>query len=103
LTGHAKYDLLHKNLFELFVDPARPVEVLAEVREGRQSIRQGELRKTDGTVVPVDLNAVGLSLMGKPFVQCVIRDRSSQVRLEKLLEEKEREVSVLKARLSSQR
>ncbi len=103
LTGHAKYDLLHKNLFELFVDPARPIEVLAEVREGRQSIRQGDLRKTDGMVVPVDLNAVGLSLMGKPFVQCVIRDRSPQVRLEMLLEEKEKEVSVLKARLSSHR
>ncbi len=101
LTGHAKYDLLHKNLFELFVDPARPREVLVEVTQGRGTHRHGDLRRTDGAVVPVDVGAVGLSLMGKRFVQSVVRDISDQARLERVLLDKERELAELKARMSS--
>ena len=101
LTGATKYDLLHKNLFELFVEPARPREILMEVREGRPSVRSGELRRIDGTVVPVEVNAVTLSLMGKRFVQSVVRDTTSQTRLEKLLVEKAQELSLLKARPGS--
>jgi len=97
LTGHAKYDLLHKNLFELFVEPAHPQEIVVEVMQGRRSLRQGELRKADGTIVSVDVNAVSLSLMGKRFIQSVVRDISSQVRLEKRLAEKEQELLNLKA------
>jgi len=98
LTGATKYDLLHKNLFELFVDAAGPREVLAEVNEGRPSVGSGELRRVDGTVVSVEVSAVTLSLMGKRFIQSVVRDISSQMQLERLLLEKERELSILKAR-----
>ena len=101
LTGHAKYDLLHKNLFELMVDSTRPREILEEVREGRPSVRHGELRKDDGTVVFIEVSAVSLSLMGKRFIQSVVRDISSQTRLERLLVDKEQELSSLKARLTS--
>jgi PAS domain S-box-containing protein len=101
LTGHAKYDLLHKNLFELMVDDTRPREILEEAREGRSSVRYGELRKDDGTVVSIEVSAVSLSLMGKRFIQSVVRDISSQTHLERLLVEKEQELSILKARLSS--
>jgi PAS domain S-box-containing protein len=101
LTGYSKYDLLHKNLFELFVDPGRPKGILAEVAHGRQSLRHGDLRRTDGTVVPVEVSAVALLLMGKRFVQSVVRDMSSRVRLEKLLEEKESEISSLKSKLKA--
>jgi PAS domain S-box-containing protein len=101
LTGAPKYDLLHKNLFEFFVDPTQPREILKEVSEGRPSVRSGQLRRIDGTVISVEVNAVTLSLMGKQFVQSVVRDISSQMRLEQLLEEKTQEISTLKARLSS--
>ena len=101
LTGHAKYDLLHKNLFELMVDATRPREILEEAREGRPSVRYGELRKDDGTVVSIEVSAVSLSLMGKRFIQSVVRDISSQTHLERLLVEKEQELSILKARLNS--
>jgi PAS domain S-box-containing protein len=101
LTGRAKYDLLHKNLFELMVDATRTREVLNEAREGRSPIRNGEIRKADGSVVSVEVKAVSLSLMGKRFIQSVVRDISSQTHLEHLLAEKERELSVLKARSSS--
>ena len=101
LTGYAKYDLLHKNLFELLVDATRPREILLEAREGRTSVRYGELRKIDGAIVSVEVGAVALSLMGKRFIQSVVRDRSSQTHLEQLLAEKEQELSMLKARLSS--
>ncbi len=99
LTGVAKYDLLHKNLLEFFVDPARPREVLEEVREGHSAARCGELRRVDGSVISVEMNAVILSLMGKRFVQSVVRDISSQTSLERLLAEKTQEVSDLKAKL----
>jgi PAS domain S-box-containing protein len=101
LTGATKYDLLHKNLFELFVDPAGPREIIEEVREGRPSVRSGELRRVDGTVVSVEVSAVTLSIMGKRFVQSVVHDISSRLRLEQLLLEKERELSILKQRHSS--
>jgi PAS domain S-box-containing protein len=101
LTGHAKYDLLHKNLFELMVDATRPREILEEAGEGRQSVRYGELRRDDGTVVSIEVSAVSLSLMGKRFIQTVVRDISSQTHLERLLAEKEQELSTLKARLNS--
>jgi len=97
LTGYAKYDLIHKNLFELFVEPEHPRGILAEVAQGRQSLRHGDLRRVDGAIVPVEVSAVGLSLMGKRFVQSVVRDMSSRTRLEKLLDEKEREIATLKS------
>jgi PAS domain S-box-containing protein len=98
LTGLAKYDLLHKNLFELFVDPAEPRELLGDIGQGRQSLRYGELRKSGGGVVPVEVSAVLLSLMGKRFIQSVVRDMSSRVRLEKLLQEKEKEIATLQSK-----
>jgi PAS domain S-box-containing protein len=101
LTGYAKYDLIHKNLFELFVDPGKPKEILDEAKGGRSALRYGELRRNNGTIVPVDISAIGLLLMGKRFVQSVIRDVSSQSHLEKLLAEKERELSVLQEKLKS--
>ncbi len=100
LSGYGKYDLIHKNLFELFVDPVQPREVLSEVSQGRQSTRHGKLRKADTTVAAVEVNAVALTLMGKHFIQSVVRDMSSHTRLENLLEEKEREITALKAKLA---
>jgi PAS domain S-box-containing protein len=101
LAGIAKYDLLHKNLFELFTDPSEPKRILADVKQGRQSLRQGDFRQTDGSVVPVAVSAVGLSLMGKRFVQSVVRDVSAHAHLEQLLAEKERELAALRAKLGS--
>jgi PAS domain S-box-containing protein len=99
LTGHAKYDLLHKNLFELFVDPVGPRQLLADVKKSRQSLRQGDLKQADGNIVPVAVSAVGLSLMGKRLVQSVVRDVSAHVRLEQLLAEKEKEIASLRAQV----
>ncbi len=99
LTGQAKYDLLHKNLFELFVDSSEIRQILADVTQGRQSHKHGNLRQSDNSTVPVEVSAVALSLMGKRFVQSVVRDVSAQVRLEQLLVEKEQSLSALKARL----
>lgn len=100
LTGVPKFKLIHKNLLELFVDPSQPKGILSEAFQGHESLRQGELKRADGTVVPVDVIAVGLRLMGKPFVQSVIHDTSSRARLEKLLAEKEQEIAALKAKVS---
>lgn len=101
LTGYAKYDLLHKNLFELFVVPLRAEDILSEVKDGRQSLRRGDLRKADNDLAPVELSMVSLSLMGKHFLQAVVRSTSSQTRLELLLEEKEKELATLKAQLKA--
>jgi PAS domain S-box-containing protein len=99
LSGHAKYDLLQKNLFELFADPALSGKVLPEVAQGRHTSLQGDFRKSDGSIVPVALSAVGLQLMGKKFIQSVVRDISAQARLEKLLLEKDREMAALKTKV----
>lgn len=100
LSGYAKYDLLHKNLFELFIDPASG-GILGDVLQGRQADRQGEFRKSDGSLVPVALSAVGLSLMGKRFIQSVVRDISLEARLEKRLMEKDQEIAALEAKLGN--
>ena len=99
LTGYAKYDLLHKNLLDLFIDPAVTREMFAELPQGRQVFRHGELWKANGSKVPVAISAVRLSLMGKQFIQSVVHDVSSEARLEKLLKEKDREIASLKGRL----
>jgi len=103
LSGHAKFDLLHKNLFELFVDPYDIREIITEVNQGRQSLKHGDLRQADGSIVPVEVRAVGLMLMGKRFVQSVVRDVSAQARLEQLLMEKDQALSDLKARLDEKK
>lgn len=97
LTGLNKYDLVHKNFFELFVDPTAPKQILSESGQGRQSAKYGHLRRSNDTVVPVDVSAVPLVLMGKKFVQSVVRDISSRLRLEKLLEEKDKEITKLRS------
>ncbi len=98
LSGYAKYDLLHKNLFELLIDPSVSGEILGDVLQGRHADRQGEFRKADGSLTPVALSAVGLSLMGKQFIQSVVRDISTEARLEKLLREKDQEIAALKSK-----
>lgn len=101
LTGLGKYDLIRKNLFEVFVSSGKDQDLLSAIEAGGRAQRRGELRKADGTLIPVEVLAVGLTLMGKRFLQCVIRDTSSQAGLEKLLAAKEREIADLKARLRS--
>ncbi len=101
LTKHEKYDLLHKNLFELFVGAENPREIMSDVSKGYQTARQGELGRADGSVVSVEVSGVGLSLMGKQFVQVVVRDVSARVHLEQLILSKEHEITELKARLGT--
>jgi PAS domain S-box-containing protein len=101
LSGHAKYELLHKNLFDLFVDSSVSRTILPDVMQGRQASVQVDFRKADGSLVPVALRAVGLPLMGKRFIQSVVRDISSETRLEKLLLEKDREIAALKTKIEN--
>lgn len=99
LTGIDKYDLLHKNLFDIFMDPPSVRDIVTVASERRQSLRHAEISKSDGTIVPVEMSAVRLVLMGRQFIQVVIKDVSHRVRLERLLEEKEREIAELKKRV----
>ncbi len=101
LTGYQKYELLHKNFLELFLPGNQGQQLLADVSQGHRVVRQGEFRKTDGAPVPVEVSAVALSLMGKSFVQAVVRDMSSQAQLQKMLKEKEAEIAALRARATS--
>lgn len=98
LTGVEKYELLHKNLFEMFVDSVDISRIASEVSEGREALRHGELKKSDGAHVPVEMSAVSLTLMDKRFIQAVLKDISQRVRLERLLEDKERELAELRQR-----
>jgi len=101
LTKQAKYDLLHKNLFELLSDPNRHRDIIKNVTQGHQVMSQGDLNRADGVVVPVELRGVSLELMGKRFIQVAVRDVSDQTRLEKLILQKEQELDDLKSKLNS--
>ena len=98
LTGLGKYDLVHKNLFDILVLPGAAQRILSEAEQNSQTVRQGDLKRSDGSVVPVEVSVVELILMGKRFIQSVVRDRSSSVRLEKLVEEQKRELDSLRER-----
>lgn len=101
LTGLGKYELIRRNLFDIFIPAERERNVLSAVVPGARFRLQGELRKADGTLIPGEVLAVGLTLIGKRFIQCVIHDRSSEIMLQKLIEEKDREIAALKSRLRS--
>jgi PAS domain S-box-containing protein len=98
LSGFGKFDLVHKNLAELLADAAQVQGMLAETVQGGQSLRNAALKRHDGETVPVEVSCVGLTLMGRRFIQAVARDMSAYSRLEQRLAEKEREIVELKAR-----
>jgi phosphotransferase system enzyme I (PtsP) len=101
LSGFGTFDLLHKNLQELVTDAALLRGTLAETVQGGQSLRNAELRRSDGTTVPVEASCASLTLLGKRFVQCILRDMSANRRLEQRLAEREREIAELRAKIAS--
>jgi PAS domain S-box-containing protein len=98
LSGFGKFDLVHKNLAELLADPAQVQGMLAETVKGGQALRNAALKRHDGETVPVEVSSVGLTLMGRRFIQAVARDMSAYTRLEQRLAEKERELAALRAK-----
>jgi PAS domain S-box-containing protein len=99
LSGHGKFDLVHKNMAELLADASAVQSMLAETVQGGQSLRNAVLKRHDGAGIPVEVSCVGLTLMGRRFIQAVARDMSAYTRLEQRLAEKEREIAELRARI----
>ncbi len=99
LSGFGKFDLVHKNLGELLSEASQVQGMLTETVQGGQSLRNAGLKRNDGVVVPVEVSCVGLTLMGRRFIQAVARDMSAYARLEQKLAEKDREVAELRSRL----
>jgi len=99
LSGFGKFDLVHKNLADLLSDASQVQGMLTETAQGGQSLRNAGLKRNDGVVVPVEVSCVGLTLMGRRFIQAVARDMSAYARLEQKLAEKEREIAELRSRL----
>lgn len=98
LSGFGKFDLVHKNLAELLFDASQVQGMLAETVQGGQSLRNAGLKRNDGVVVPVEVSCVGLTLIGRRFIQAVARDMSAYARLEQRLAEKDREIAELRKR-----
>ncbi len=96
LSGFGKFDLVHKNLAELLSDASQVQGMLTETVQGGQSLRNAGLKRNDGVVVPVEVSCVGLTLMGRRFIQAVARDMSAYARLEQKLAEKDREIAELR-------
>jgi len=99
LSGYGKFDLVHKNLAELLDGESAVPGMLAETVQGGQSLRNAALKRHDGETVPVEVSCVGLTLMGRRFVQAVARDMSAYVRLEQRIAEKDREIAELRSRI----
>lgn len=95
LTGFAKYDLLHKNLLDLLANRDLGGVLLTETVQGGQALRNADLLRSDSAPVPVEVSCVGLTLIGKRFIQAVIRDMSDYARLEQKITEKDREIARL--------
>lgn len=98
LSGFGKFDLVHKNLAELLSDAAQVQGMLTETVQSGQSLKNTGLKRNDGVIVPVEVSCVGLTLMGRRFIQAVARDMSAYARLEQKLAEKDREIAELRAR-----
>ncbi len=96
LSGFGKFDLVHKNLQELLADPARVRDLLAETVQGGRALARAALKRSDGAGVPVEASCVGLTLLGRRFIQTVVRDMSDYVRMEERLAEKDREIAELR-------
>ncbi len=96
LSGFGKFDLVHKNLQELLVSSAQVRDLLAETIQSGRSLSRAALRRSEGAEVAVEVSCVGLTLIGKRFIQCVVRDMSAYVRMEERLAEKDREIAGLK-------
>ncbi len=97
LSGLGKFDLVHKNLQELLVDAGRVRALLSETVQGGRALGRTELKRADGAAVPIEVSCVGLTLIGKRFIQSVVRDMTDYVRMETRLAEKDREIAALKA------
>ena len=97
LSGFGKFDLVHKNLNELLADASQVQGMLAETVQGGQSLKNAGLKRNDGVIVPVEVSCVGLTLIGRRFIQAVARDMSAYTRLEQKLAEKDREIAELRA------
>lgn len=96
LTGQGIYDLIHRNLSDLLSPPEGIGALMRGTGQAEGGRWKGDLRTAGGTTIPVEVITAGLSLLGKRFIQCVIHDISSLRTLERLLEEKDREISALK-------
>ncbi|MDA8099218.1 MAG: PAS domain S-box protein [Nitrospiraceae bacterium] len=99
LSGFGKFDLVHKNINDL-ADPGLMQSLLADAVSGGQSLKNADLRRSDGSTVPVEASAVSLTLIGRKFIQCVLRDMSAYVRLEQRLADRDREIAELRSRSS---
>jgi PAS domain S-box-containing protein len=96
LSGFGKFELVHKNLQELIGEASVVRSVLAETVQGGRALARADLRRSDGVAVAVEVGCVGLTLIGRKFIQCVVRDVSAYVRMEHRLAEKEREIADLR-------
>ena len=81
LIGKPLVDYMHSNYKKIFKERAR--EVLEE--EGKNLLVEEKYIQIDGTVIDVEVAAVGLTFLGKPAVQVVVRDITKRKRNEEAL------------------
>lgn len=98
ITGLSIYDLIHRGLDDIIAPSDGIGTLLQAAGQKEERFWKGELQRADGTAIPVEVITAGLLLHGKRFIQCVIHDISSLRKLERILEEKNREISSLKER-----
>ncbi len=97
LTGLKKYDLIHRTLSDIVIPSGGDAGALLRTAvSGSRVQMKGDLKRTDNELIPVEVYAAGLQLIGRRFVQCMMRDLAYQRKLEQLLEEKERQIAALK-------
>jgi PAS domain S-box-containing protein len=81
LSGYSRDEVLRKTIRDL-IPPGTPLRIFPKVlREGKAS-GEFQLLKKDGTLVPVELNAVMLEIGGRKIVQGIVRDVTERKKME---------------------
>lgn len=88
MLGYSKVEILNLNLNEIVVNFSKE-ELLITIAEviKHNSFIQSKHRKKDGTIIDVEVNAVGLSFEGVDYLYASSRDISDRVMVEQIREE----------------
>ena len=80
-----------RSMVELSVDPARGAQLVRQTREsgGRYATFQSQQRRSDGTVLDIEINAAEVVYRGRPVILSINRDISARRQAEKAIRDSE--------------
>ncbi len=81
LSGYSREELLERTIRDL-VPPGAPIKIFPRILKEGKASGEFELLKKDGSLVPVEINAVLLEVGGRKIVQGIVRDVRERKKME---------------------